>query len=164
MRTLTSVGPLSGAVSLWFVPVEPRQIALGLGRSSWSDPCSPLGHHPRLNIRQISLLISFDLPTIPSPTTASPFRCDRFITLLHRRSLPRLSPLADQTWSRGSRRAVKGSPNARRLPDRLGRSEFALLRTGLFVAGCFPPFLTEDAVTTINFRPVTLAWQGLSPY
>ena len=57
-----------------------------------------LGHvlidtfHPRLIARQISLLISLDLPTIPPPTTALPFRYDRFITLLHRRSLPRLSP------------------------------------------------------------------------
>ena len=42
--------------------------------------------------RQFSLLFSFDLPTIPPPTTALPFRHDRFVTLLHRRGLPRLSP------------------------------------------------------------------------
>ena len=41
--------------------------------------------------RQISLLISFDLPTIPPPTTALPFRHGRFRTLLHRRDWPRLS-------------------------------------------------------------------------
>ena len=86
--------------------------------------------HPRLMVRQISLLNSLDLPTIPPPTTASPFRCDRFVTLLHRRSLPRLSPQADRIGRRECRRAVKGSPIASRLPDRLGRSEFALLRTG----------------------------------
>ncbi len=55
-------------------------------------PCVNDTFHPRLMVRQISLLNSFDLPTIPPPTTASPFRCDRFVTLLHRRSLPRLSP------------------------------------------------------------------------
>jgi hypothetical protein len=41
--------------------------------------------------RQLSLLIAFDLPTIPSPTTALPFRHGRFHTLLHRRDWPRLS-------------------------------------------------------------------------
>ena len=80
--------------------------------------------------RQISLLISFELLTIPPPTTASPFRHDRFGTLLHRRGLLRLSPW-ETHWVRGfPRRAVKGSPLTRRLPDRLGRIEFVILRTG----------------------------------
>ncbi len=56
--------------------------------------------------RQISLLISFDLPTSPSPTTALPFRHGRFVTLLHRRDLPRLSPRADRSGRRDGRRRV----------------------------------------------------------
>jgi hypothetical protein len=50
--------------------------------------------------RQISLLISFDLPTIPPPTTTLPFRHGRFGTLLHRRDLPRLSP-GQTLWAGG---------------------------------------------------------------
>jgi hypothetical protein len=43
--------------------------------------------------RQVSLFTSFELPTIPSPTTALPFRHARFSTRYnHRRGLPRLSP------------------------------------------------------------------------
>ena len=48
--------------------------------------------HPPEAATQVSLLISFDLPTIPSPTTILPFRHGRFVTLHHRRDLPRLSP------------------------------------------------------------------------
>jgi len=87
--------------------------------------------HPRLIVRQISLLNSVELLTIPPPTTASPFRHDRFVTLLHRRGLPRLSPWeASFEAERIPRRAVKGSIIARSLPDRLGRNEFVILRTG----------------------------------
>ena len=84
----------------------------------------------RLISTQVSLFIAFELLTIPPPTTALPFRHDRFITLLHRRGLPRLSP-GETSWVEGfARRAVEGSHTARRLPDRLGRNEFVILRTG----------------------------------
>jgi hypothetical protein len=80
--------------------------------------------------RQISLLISFDLSTIPSPTTALPFRHGRFSTLFHRRDLPRLS--------HGETQRVEGSPVARsRVRTSLGASPTGLaessslsLRTG----------------------------------
>ena len=42
--------------------------------------------------REVSLLTSFELPTIPSSTTASPFRHDRFNTLRHRRGLSESHP------------------------------------------------------------------------
>lgn len=58
-------------------------------------------YHP-----QFSLFISFDLLTIPPPTTASPFRHDRFDTLLHRRGLPRLSPR--QTYPVGGILPLRG--------------------------------------------------------
>lgn len=80
--------------------------------------------------RQISLLTSFDLPTIPSPTTTWPFRHGRFPTLHHRRDLPRLSP--------GQTRSSKGSAVTRsRVRTSLGASPTGLaesssrsLRTG----------------------------------
>ena len=93
--------------------------------------------------RQISLLISFDLPTIPSPTTALPFRHGRFSTLLHRRDLPCLSPGQTSPVGGIRRRTVKGSDTVRSLPDRLGRIEFTCVTDWSFVSGCSPPFLTE---------------------
>ena len=78
---------------------------------------------------QVYLLTTSDLPTIPSPTTELPFPDRRFHPLLHRDRLPRLSP-GQTIGRRDCRRAVKGSPLASRLPDRLGRNGFVILRTG----------------------------------
>jgi hypothetical protein len=93
--------------------------------------------------QQFSLLISFDLLTIPPPATFSPFRHGRFSTLHHRRDLPRLSP--GQTLQVGGtfRHAVKGSDILGSLPDRLGRIEFTFVADWSFVSGCPPPFLLE---------------------
>jgi hypothetical protein len=79
---------------------------------------------------RFSLLVSSELPTIPTPITTAPFRHDRILALLHRRGLPRLSSGRTVTGRKDRRRAVKGSSVNRRLPDRLGRIEFVLLRTG----------------------------------
>ncbi len=79
--------------------------------------------------KQVSLLISFDLPTIPSSTTVLPFPLRRFVTLPQRERLPRLSP-GQTVGRRDCRRAVGGSTFASRLPDRLGRNRFVILRTG----------------------------------
>ena len=112
--------------------MKPRLLLPGLDLSSWSDPCSQVVDtvHPRLIARQISLLIYFDLPTIPPPTTTSPFRYDRFSTLLHRRSLPRLSP--GQTLpvegNAVARSRVRTSPGAS--PTGLAESSSHTLRTG----------------------------------
>ena len=57
--------------------------------------------HERLTTsQQVSLFISFDLPTIPSSTTLLPFPFRRFITLPQRERLPRLSP-GQTLWSKG---------------------------------------------------------------
>jgi hypothetical protein len=81
---------------------------------------------------QFSLFISFDLPTIPSPTTSCPCHCDRFRTLLHRRSLSRLSlgqtsPVEGILPSRD-----EGSSFTRSLPNMdAAESSSLALRTGL---------------------------------
>ncbi len=80
--------------------------------------------------RQVSLLTAFDLQTIPPSTTILPFPCLGFVTLHQPDKLPRLSPGQTSTGRRERRRAVWGSPLARRLPDRLGRIRFVILRTG----------------------------------
>jgi hypothetical protein len=79
---------------------------------------------------QVSLLRPLDLPTILSPTTVLPFPCPGFRTLLPPDRLPRLSlgRTSQGRWDR--RRTVRGSPLARRLPGRLGRIGFVILRTG----------------------------------
>ena len=79
---------------------------------------------------QVSLFMAFDLPTIPSSTTVLPSPHHGFRTLPQPDGPPRLSP--GQTWTgrRECRHAVGGSPLASRLPDRLGRIRFVILRTG----------------------------------
>ncbi len=126
-----------------FVPLRRAILHQGPGPLFTQRPPLRILTMRRPFTRQISLLISLDLPTPPSPTTALPFRHGRFGTLLHRRDLPRLSPRADRSGRRDGRRAVKGSDIARSLPDRLGRIEFTCVTDGSFVSGCSPPFLTE---------------------
>ena len=89
-----------------------------------------------------------------------PFRHGRFITLHHRRGLPRsVPPLLGRF-----RNVVKGSLFASKLPDRLGRIEFAI-RYGLVIRLRLLSTLPHgNAVTTFDFRPVTLAWKGLPPF
>jgi len=79
---------------------------------------------------QFSLLTAVELLTIPSPTTLLPFRHDRFVTLLHRRGLPRLSP--GQTFrsdgiavARSRVRTLLGGS-----PTGLAESSSLALRTG----------------------------------
>ena len=95
MRTLTPVPPLH--------PTCPRppcsfSAACDLPPGAWA-----IGHAVSLAAichgflvhaftGQVSLLVSFELPTIPSSTTASPFRHDRFGTLRHRHDLPASHP------------------------------------------------------------------------
>jgi len=100
--------------------------------------------------RQISLLIAFELPSLPSPTTALPFRHGRFITLHHRRDLPRLSPGEIQRIKGFARRAVKGSHIPSRLPDRLGRIEFTCVADWSFSSGCSPPSLTGTQLPLLD--------------
>ena len=113
-------------------------------------------------IRQVSLLISFELLIIPSPTTFLPFPCDRFNTLLHRRSLPCRSPW-ETRWVEGfTRRTVKGSPSLGSSPT--GLAETSSLDYGLIIhLRLLSTFPHGNAVTTVGFRAVTLPWTGLTP-
>ena len=101
-----------------------------------SDFCQPL--RGAFCIWQFSLLISIELPSIPSPTTLLPFRLPRFDTLpsfIHRAGCHAdRPPLVDRPVRViiGPLRVVKGSRSTRTLPDRLGRIEFTVqLRTAL---------------------------------
>ena len=98
----------------------------------WSSSI-PSGFFPNLIShcrRQVSLLIAFEFPTIPPPTPPLPFRCDRFITLLHRRSLPCLS----LGLTRGSREFAVARSRVRSFlgvsPTGLAESSSLALRTG----------------------------------
>ena len=59
-------------------------------------------------------------------------------------------------------RAVKGSPLACRLPDRLGRIEF--VSYGLVVHLLLLPTPPRGDAVTIGYRLVTSTWRGLSPH
>ena len=113
-------------------------------------------------IRQVSLLISLELLIIPPPTTSLPFPCDRFVTLLHRRRLPCLSPW-ETPWVEGfARRTVKGSPSLGSSPT--GLAETSSLDYGLIIhLRLLSTFPHGNAVTTVGFRAVTLPWTGLAP-
>ena len=126
------------------VSLQPRRcpsVGLGLDR-----PVTRLELVPNflsLLRRQFSLLNSFELLTIPPLTTPIPFRCDRFVTLLQRRSLPRLSPGQTCFSRRDYPSRDEGSEIPRILPDRLGQIEFAYATDWSFTSGCSPPFLTK---------------------
>ncbi len=78
----------------------------------------------------LPLYLAFDLPTIPSSTTVLPSPHRGFRTLPQPDEPPHLSPGQIWTDRRERRHAVGGSPLASRLPDRLGRIRFVILRTG----------------------------------
>jgi hypothetical protein len=105
--------------------------------------------------RQFSLLTSFELPTIPSLTTALPFRRDQFITLLHRRSLPRLS--LGQTCSvDGIAVARQGFEFSQDSPRQAWPNRVRF-RYGLVVhLRLLSTFVHTNAVTTVGCRAVTL--------
>jgi hypothetical protein len=143
---------------LCLLPSSLDKLPVGLG-PSFGATRAPLVTTalPRLIVRQRSLLLSLDLPTIPSPTTVLPFRYDRFRTLLHRRSLPRLSP--------GLTHRVGGIAVARSRVRHLpggsptGLAETSSLYYGLVVRlRLLSTLPLGNAVTTFDFRPVTLAW------
>jgi len=124
---------------VWFPPVSTTMKAL-TPQLSASQVCGTA---------EVSLLISIELPNIPSPTTLLPFHRNRFVTLpefAHRCDLPHRPPgvlPADLRSSLGRLRAVKGSCFTRTLPDRLGRIEFTYVTDCSFTSGCSPPFLME---------------------
>jgi len=110
-----------------------------------------------------SLLTSFNLPSIPSPTTAYPFLCFGISVLLHPKQILYVYPAGKSKGLQDGRRVEEGSKNSRTLPDRLGRIEFACATDWNFSSGCSPHFLADHAVTTVGYWAVTLPRPGLSP-
>lgn len=94
-----------------------------------SSPCvagsSAKHEHPPVST-QVYLFIAFDLPTIPSPTTALPFPDHRFgsVTLLQQDRSPHRFPWGDRSGQGIYPSRGEGSSFTRRLPDRLGRIKF----------------------------------------
>jgi hypothetical protein len=88
-----------------------------------------------------SLFIAFNLPSIPSPTTALPFPCLSISALLHPRQVPCVYPANKSQKS--SHKKGFGLLSARYLPGWLGRIEFTYVTDWNFSSGCSPPFLTE---------------------
>ena len=103
-----------------------------VGRHSYGGSDSSAERITGLHAAEVSLLISIELPNIPSPSTLLPFRDARFTSL---RFLSPSSPPHDPCGK--SRHpelgrvvghcAVRGSRVARTLPDRLGRIKFTFV-------------------------------------
>jgi hypothetical protein len=158
MKALTAV---CGRSCEWvclgmFAPFDPEADRRRQGFEI-QGPQLKLSIHSRPGHTQRSLLISFDLLTIPPPTSLLPFPHDRFGTLRHRRELPRLPLMETQGAEEIIRHAVKGSLIASRLPDRLGRSEFIVLRTGHSTQVALHPASRQRSYLCY-FRLVTFAW------
>lgn len=140
MRTLTTANvAYSGCIE--FAPASAMPLE-GQGFCAQSPPNCKSFQSSRPWHSQFSLLISFDLPTIPSPTTSSPCHCDRFHTLLHRRSLSRLSPRQTSPVSGILPSRDEGSYFTRSLPNRDAAESSSLYITDWsFTSGCSPPSL-----------------------
>lgn len=139
------IGVNSLSLTIRFLPTpdpDSRESVLGVVR-----PVSPAGCFRTKcdpGRCQLSHLISLNLPSIPSPTTALPFPNISIDALLHPMLVVVSSPRADRYKGSGAgRRIDKGSTLARGLPDRLGRIEFAHATDWNFSSGCSPPFLSE---------------------
>jgi len=119
-------------------PVSPCSFPAGerYPRRAWAidQAVSPAAavHDPSSTscARQFSLLIAFDLPTIPSPTTALPFRHSRFVTLHHRCDCPRLSSGQTSGVGRSAVARIRVRTLIGASPTGLAESSSLLLRTG----------------------------------
>ncbi len=134
LRFVISFPALGHLTSTFLHPFAPPALpgfiaTLGALHPAWRALRLYEREHPPVST-QVYLLTAFDLPTIPSPTTALPFRHGRFHTLLHRRDLPCLSP--GQTSKVGgiavARSRVRTSLGAS--PTGLAESSSLALRTG----------------------------------
>jgi hypothetical protein len=97
----------------------------------------------------------------PPPCHFATVALARYVTAVACRVYPPGRPLRSKGFCR---RTVKGSGTARSLPDRLGRIEFTL-RYGLVVRlRLLSTFPCGNAVTTFDYRLVTLTWKGLPPF
>jgi hypothetical protein len=110
-----------------------------------------------LHAAEASLLISIELLNIPSLTTLLPFRSPRFNTLRfrHRASRLLIPAVAFPPPGVGPHRGfleVRGSPDTRRLPDRLGQIEFAFATDCSFDSSYSPPFLLKTQLLSTTGR------------
>jgi len=103
--------------------------------------------------QQFSLLFSFELLTIQSPTTASPFHHDRFHTLSHRHGLPRLSP-GQTLWSVGSPSRGRGFAHCQEAPRQAWPNRVHCCYGLLFRLWLLSTLSVENAVT-IGYGAVT---------
>lgn len=110
-----------------------------------------------LHAAEGSLLISIELPSIPSPTTLLPFRLPRFSTLplfTVQAAITNRQRICQQTLRvfLGSLHEVRGSRFTSTLPDRLGRIEFTFVTDCSFSSSCSPPFLLKSQLPSDTGR------------
>ena len=125
------LGSTSGLLESTSLPPFARD-GFPVGRRSYGGSDSSAERITGLHAAEVSLLISIELPNIPSPSTLLPFRDARFSSL---RFLSPSSPPHDPCGQ--SRHpelghivghcAVRGSRVAGTLPDRLGRIKFTFV-------------------------------------
>lgn len=134
---------------------------------------SPLLFHDGFSafcVWQISLLISIELLSIPSPTTLLPFRRTRFNTLPVSITVATVAPPA-KSFLAELHETHRGDDCVRsKVRAMLGHSPTGLAESsspygyGLLIhLGLLSTFPHGNAVTTIGFRAVTLPWTGLAP-
>ena len=111
-----------------------------------------------LHAAEVSLLISIELPNIPSLTTLLPFRSPRFNTLRFQFTVrvasptcgacppPGVGPRLGRSVRSGVRRSLGRSPTG------LARIEFAFATDCSFVSGCSPPFLLKTQLPSTTGR------------
>jgi len=161
MGALTSVGPHHPAwpVSPCSIPDSARYLAAGPG--PLVKQCPPL---PLLTIRRPRPVP--DSSPCLSRLTFRPFRLQpphcHFVTVALTRYFTavtcRVYPSGRPLRSGDCRRTVKGSDFTSSLPDRLGRIEFTLRYGLVFRLRLLSTLPHGNAVTTVDYRPVTLAW------
>jgi hypothetical protein len=159
-RALTSAGPLPPTL-----PISPvrshRRAILRRGPGPLFEQCPPL------------LLVTVRRPRpVPgsspylSRLTFRPFRLQpphrHFVTVAFTRCFTAVTCRVYPTGRpRGSRDFAVARSRVRTLlgasPTGLAVLEFTCVTDGSFVSGCSPHFLTENAVTTFDYRPATLA-------
>jgi hypothetical protein len=119
--------------------------------SARASPWRPPG---RLLGKQVSLIHSPGLPTIPSPTTCGRSASSGHVT--HRRVEPRPHPTTGSSPNGNS--GLHPSPAGS--PPHAGRIEFVILRTDRSPPAALHPVLPRRSCSRLQ---VTLTWRGLSP-
>ena len=158
--SLHPISPISPCSFSSACDIPPRAWAIGHAVSLTANSYGFVVH---AFTRQVSLLISFELLTIPSSTTASPFRHDRFVTLRHRHDLP--ASLFGMTRKSSKTTSHRQGFALCQLAPRQVWPNQVHFRYGLVVLLRLLLTLShENAITTVGFRRVTFACKGLPPF